>query len=277
VIGSVGLALGLAALLLGVSTGNEQGWLTPTTLALLVGGVIMLLMWGVHQLRVTRPLVDLRVSRRPRVLMTNLASVALGFALFASSIVFPQILVLSREAGGIGVSPIQAGIVLMPMGLAMLAISPVAGHLERRSGPKVLLVVGAIILALSYLLAVLIDLQVWSILLVVLLGGVGVGLGFAATPILIMQAVPAGETGAANGLNTLMRTLGTSGAAAVVAGVLANSSVKVGGISAPSPGGFQFALMLGLAAAVLCLALALLIPGPAREEHEHRSIPDVVR
>jgi MFS family permease len=273
IVGAIGLALGLAAILVAVSIGNQLGWGAPTTLAPLIGGAIVLIAWGWYQLRVTNPLVDLRVSRRPRVLVTNLASVALGFALFALSIVFPQLLILPAAEGGLGSNLVQAGLVLMPQGLAMLAMAPLAGRLERKHGPKLVLIAGSLILAVSYLLAVMIDIQIWSIILISVLGGMGIGLGFAATPILIMQAVPAEETGAANGLNTLMRTLGTSVAAAVVAAVLTQSS-QASGVPAQSPGGFQSALLLGLVAALICVVLAFTIPRPRTIERENRSLPD---
>lgn len=55
-------------------------------------------------------------------------------------------------------------------------------------------------------------------------------------PALIMQAVPASETGAANGRNASMRSLGTSVAAAVVGAVLAQSATESGGQVSPSEG-----------------------------------------
>ena len=75
-----------------------------------------------------------------------------------------------------------------------------------------------------------------------------------------MQAVPLSETGAANGLNALMRSLGTSVAAAVVGAILAQSVTTVGGVTGPSESGFLLALALGLGASLLCVTLAVLIP-----------------
>lgn len=274
-VGAIGLALGLGGVLLAVSKGNEWGWASVQTLALLIGGIAVLLLWGWYELRRDAPLVDIRVSARGPVLMTNLASIAMGFALFASSIVFPQLLQLPTETGsGLGLTLLQASFVLMPSGLAMLAMSPVAGRLERRFGPKPLLVAGAAIIAVTYLVAVLVDLEVWHVLVINTVIGVGIGLGYAAMPTLIMRAVPANETGSANGLNTLMRSLGTSVAAAVIAAVLAQSSIAVGGASVPSSDGFHLSLLLGLVAAIVCAALAAFIPKPKAHANEHVSVPD---
>ncbi|GAA2246908.1 MFS transporter [Herbiconiux moechotypicola] len=257
-LGAAGLAVGLVGLLLAVSQGNVWGWGSPATLGCLAGGVVVLLAWGWYELRTRNPLVDLRVSARPAVLTTNLASVAMGFALFSSSIAFPQLLELPVAVGGLGLDLLSASLLLMPSGLAMLAMSPVAGRIERAVGPKPLLVAGAAVITIAYLVCVFVPLQAWTILVVNVVIGIGIGLGYAAMPALIMGAVPRSETGAANGLNTLMRAFGTTVASAVVGAILAASA------GADVTGAFGLVFVLGLVAAVICAVIALLIPKPGR-------------
>lgn len=264
--GIAGLTIGLTALLLAISRGNTWGWTSPVTLALLIGGVVVFSVWGAYELRVPDPLVDLRVNARPAVLLTNLASVAMGFALFASSIAFPQLLELPAEAGGLGLPLLTAGLALMPSGFAMLAMSPVAGRLERRFGAKPSLVAGSLIIAGCYAASMSLDLQLWHIVLINTFSGVGVGLGYAAMPTLIMQAVPRNETAAANGLNALMRGLGTATAAAAIAAVLASSGISLDKSPVSLDERFDGAFMLGLVAALAAAAIAAFIPrsmGPA--------------
>ena len=112
------------------------------------------------------------------------------------------------------------------------------------------------------------------ILLLNIFIGIGIGLGYAAMPTLIMQAVPVQETGAANGLNTLMRALGTSVAAAAVATILANSSVVFEGVPVPTSGGFQAAFGCGLVAAAACALIAAFIPKPGFHPQEQAALPD---
>src|SRR5690606_37494478 len=276
VVGVAGLAVGLTGVLLAVSRGNDWGWGSPRTLGLLGGGLAVLLVWGWYELRVAEPLVDLRVTARGTVLFTNLASIAMGFALFASNVVFPQLLELPAPAGGLGLTLMQASLVLMPSGLVMLAMSPVAGRLEHTVGPRPLLVAGAAVIAVSYVIAVGVDLGVWSVRVVNVVVGACIGLRFAAMPALIMRSVPSHETGAANGLNTLMRSLGTTSAAAVVGGVLAAGGAQYQGVPVPSGDAFRTALLLGLLASVVCTVLALFIPRDRPTEGEHRSLPDGV-
>ena len=271
IVGAIGLAIGLTGVMLTISKGNEWGWgATPTVVSGGVG-IVALILWGFHQWRHEDALVDLRVSVRGPVLMTNLASIAMGFALFSSSIVFPQLLELPESAGGLGLPLLTASFALMPAGLAMLAMSPVAGRLMGRIGPKALLILGAVIIAVTYALAVILPPSVWAVAIANTCIGLGIGLGYAAMPTLIMRAVPSTETGAANGLNTLMRSLGTSIAAAAVAAVLAGSA---GADGLPSADGFRLALVFGLVAAIVCAILASCIPHGRRGAEPHPSLPE---
>ncbi|GAB3060389.1 hypothetical protein [Sediminivirga luteola] len=83
---------------------------------------------------------------------------------------------------------------------------------------------------------------------------------------LIMQAVPVHETGAANGLNALMRSLGTPIAAAVAGAILAQSITTVGGVTGTSEGGFLLRITLGLGAVILCVVIAVFIPRPRADQ-----------
>jgi MFS family permease len=274
-VGAIGLALGLTGILLAISRGNEWGWLSVPTVALGLGGIVVLLVWGWYELRIVEPLLDLRVAGRRPVLLTNLASIGMGFALFASNVVFPQILELPIETGaGFGLSLIAASLVVMPAGLVMMVLSPVSGRLARVVGPRVLLIMGALALVAAYAFVLIAGSEVWHIFVSNLLIGVGIGFGFAAMPMLIMRSVPQSETGASNGLNALFRSLGTSTAAAVMGAVLASSSVIEGGVQIPSAAGFHLTYVLAGAGALMALVLALFIPTHHAPEERHPSLPE---
>lgn len=266
-VGTLGLALGLSALLLAISRGNEWGWASPAVLALGLGGLVVLLAWGWFELRIEEPLLDLRVAARRPVLLTNIASIAMGFSLFAANVSYPQLLELPPPAG-FGLSLLAASLVIMPAGLVMMVLSPFSGRLARTVGPRRLLVLGAIALIAAYAFTLAFSSEVWHLLVANLLVGVGIGFGYAAMPMLIMRSVPQHETGASNGLNALFRSLGTSTAAAVVGAVLATVSTVQDGVAVPTAGAFQLSFVLGGAAAVVALVIAVFIPNrPAAEAH----------
>ena len=273
-VGALGLAVGLTGILLAVSRGNEWGWTSAPTLACGLGGIAVLLVWGWYQLRTIEPLLDLRVAARRPVLLTNLASIGMGFALFGSNITFPQLLELPVESGaGLGLSLIGAALVVMPAGLVMMLLSPLAGRLERTTGPRALLTGGAVALVIAYTFVFFFSSEVWHILLANVLVGIGIGLGFAGMPMLIMRAVPASETGASNGLNALFRSVGTSTAAAVLGAVLAAMTQPYQGVAVPTAAAFQTCFLIAGGAAVIALVLSLLIPRHAAPI-DHASIPD---
>lgn len=273
-VGAVGLAVGLSGILLAISRGNECGWMSPGTLISGIGGVAVLLGWGWLQLRTPDALVDLRVAARRPVLLTNLSSIAMGFAFFASNIAYPQILELPAESGaGLGLSLIQASLVLIPLGLVMMLMSPLSARLNRVFGARVLLISGALVIVAAYVFSFEFHTEVWQILLANIIIGVGIGLGYAAMPLLIMHAVPARETAAANGLNSLMRSLGTSVAAALIGAVLATWSMPSGSAVVPTDEGFRIAFALGAAAALVSAVLALFIPARGSVAEPRPSLP----
>lgn len=272
-LGAVGLSIGLLGILLAVSRGNEWGWASPPILGLGLGGVAVLVLWGWYQLRARDPLLDLRVAARRPVLLTNLASIAMGFSLFASNVAYPQMLELPTSTGGFGLSLLAASFVVMPLGLVMMVISPFAGRLARTIGPKLLLVMGAIALVLAYGFTLLFSSEIWHLVVANILIGVGIGFGYGAMPMLIMRSVPQSETGASNGLNALFRSLGTSTAAAVIGAVLATYAIEQDGVRLPSPAAFQLSFLIAGIAAAVALVVAAFIPRRRALGERHPSLP----
>ncbi|GAA2291707.1 MFS transporter [Streptomyces hawaiiensis] len=266
-VGGIGMAAGLVSLLLAISKGGDWGWDSGTTFGLFAAAVVVLLVWGWWELRVEEPLVDLRTTARRQVLVTNLASIAVGFAMFAMSLVIPQLLQLPEATGyGLGKSLLVAGLTMAPSGLVMMATAPVSAALSRARGPKITLMVGALIVAAGYGLNIVLMSELWHFVLVTCVIGAGIGFTYGSMPALIMGAVPASETGAANSLNTLMRSIGTSTASAVAGVILAQMTTDFGGTPLPSKDGFKVVLAVGAGAALLAFAVASFIPRQRRAE-----------
>ncbi|MFJ9019712.1 MFS transporter [Streptomyces sp. NPDC102259] len=260
-VGALGMAAGLVCLLLAISKGADWGWGSGTTLGLFAAAVVVLLLWGVFELRVREPLVDLRTTARRQVLVTNLASMAFGFSMFAMSLVLPQLLQLPEATGyGLGRSLLAAGLVMAPTGLVMMATAPLSALVSRVRGPKVTLMLGAVIVAAGYGLTLVLMDAVWELVLASCVIGAGIGFAYGAMPALIMGAVDPSETAAANSLNTLMRSIGTSTAGAVAGVILARMTTTFGGAALPSENGFKVVMAIGSGAALLALVVAAFIP-----------------
>ncbi|WP_237707536.1 MFS transporter [Serinicoccus profundi] len=89
-LGAALLSLALTGFLLAVSKAGTWGWSSPLTLSLLVGAGLVLAAWVPWELRTGQPLVDIRTSMRRTVLLTNAASVLIGFAMFANFLTSAQ-------------------------------------------------------------------------------------------------------------------------------------------------------------------------------------------
>ncbi len=266
--GALGLSAGLVLFLLPITKGSDWGWTSATTLGLFAASAAVLLLWGLYELRVAAPLVDLRTTARPAVLFTNLASIMVGVSFYVVSLVLPQLLQLPTATGyGLGQSMVTAGLLVAPLGLTMMLTAPVYARLSAKYGPKSTLILGLLIIAIGYGAGLGLMSAAWQSLVIAVLLGAGIGLAYSSLPALIVGAVPASETGAANGLNTLMRSIGTSVSSAVVGMVLANTANTVNGVAIPTMHGFRVSFLIATAAVAVGLVLALFLPGRRPSAH----------
>ncbi|MFD8272970.1 MFS transporter [Streptomyces flaveolus] len=259
--GALGLSAGLVLFLLPITKGSDWGWDSATTLGLFAAAVVVLLLWGLMELRVAAPLVDLRTTARREVLLTNLASIMVGVAFYVVSLVLPQLLQLPSATGyGLGQSMVVAGLCVAPLGLTMMFTAPVYARLSARYGPRTTLIIGLLVIAVGYGGGLGLMSAAWQTVVTSVLLGAGIGLAYSSLPALIVGAVPASETGAANGLNTLMRSIGTSVSSAVIGMVLANTSTTVGGVAIPTMHGFRVSFLIATVAVAAGLVLAFFLP-----------------
>lgn len=258
IVGSLGLAAGLVGLLVGITKGNEWGWAAPGTLSLIVGGVLILVVWGVFELRHKAPLVDLRTTARLPILFTNLAALLVGFGMMAQTIVVPQLLQIPESTGfGLGQTMLQTGMWMAPAGLMMLLFSPISGSMLTRFGGRTTLVVGALVIACGYLVGAFFSSAPWQLMVANCVASAGVGIAYAAMPTLILSNVPRSEAASSVGVNALMRSMGSAVAGAVMAIVLTSN---LGPDGTTVQWGFQLCFFIGAGAALAGAALTLCVP-----------------
>ncbi|MFJ6544496.1 MFS transporter [Streptomyces sp. NPDC091385] len=273
-LGALGLSAGLVLFLLPITKGSDWGWSSGTTLGLFGAALAVLLLWGVYELRTAAPLVDLRTTARREVLLTNLASIMVGVSFYVVSLVLPQLLQLPTATGyGLGQSMVVAGLCVAPLGLTMMFTAPVYARLSARYGPRTTLIIGLLIIAVGYAGGLGLMHAAWQTIITSVALGAGIGLAYSSLPALIVGAVPASETGAANGLNTLMRSIGTSVSSAVIGMVLANTAQPVGGgLAIPTMHGFRVSFLIATAAVLVGLVLAFFLPRTPRPAEQHTQL-----
>jgi MFS family permease len=260
-LGAVMLSVILTALLLAISKGGSWGWGSERTILLFVVTAVGLALWIPYSLKVSQPLVDLRTSARRPVLLTNIGSIMVGFALFANMLLSTQQLQLPVASGhGFGLDPVAAGLAMIPSGLAMVVFSPVSGALINRYGGKATLITGSAIMAAAYIGRVFFSDSIAAVIIGSTIVSIGSAVAYAAMPSLIMANVPITETASANGLNALLRAIGTSSSSAAVAAILAGVTVSVGGTVYPSMAAFQDVFWLAALASLASCAVVGFVP-----------------
>ena len=266
-VGAVGIGSALVCVLLAISKGNEWGWSSPLVLGLLGAAAVLVLAFARYELRVRHPLVDLRVSARPAVLLTNVASVLVGFAMFTGFVLATQVLQAPVATGyGFGLSLIVAGLVLLPMGGSMVVFSSVSARLSALRGPRTTLMLGTALLGVGNLGFALLPAHLGLLVAVSTCTAIGAALAYSAIPLLIMRAVPESETAAANSLNTLMRQLGTSSCTAVATAVTTASVLEIDGRVLPSGFAYSTAFVAAGCAGLVALVIVALTPAPSASD-----------
>lgn len=261
VVGAILLSVALTALLLGISKGPAWGWSSPRTLASLAAAAAVLAAWVPYELRTAAPLVDLRVSAHRPVLLTNIAGLFVGFSAYANTLSTTQQLQLPEITGfGFGLSAATAGLCMVPGGLAMLVFSPLSARMTARFGGRAALAVSCLAMTAAYIFRIAFDDTVALIIIGSVLVSIGNAMAFATMPALIMGAVPITETAAANGLNSLARTIGSSSMSAVVAALLTGLTTEAAGRVFPAHGAFIAMFVIAGSATLLATLAAVLLP-----------------
>ena len=262
--GAALLGVGLALPLIAISRANDWGWGSARTLVLIAAGVAVLGVWTVVERRTEQPLADIPTLLKPPVLMTNIATLLVGFGMFGSFLLIPQLAELPKSTGfGFGLDATGAGLLLLPGSLIMLLTGPISGALGTRFGSKLPLSAGAAITSAGLLGLALdhgsqLSVTAWAFVM-----SGGIGLSFAAMANLIVEAVPPEQTGEATGLNALTRSVGASVGSQVTAAILAGSAVA--GSPLATDDGFTAAFLVSAGVAAIAALIAVAIP---RGEHQ---------
>jgi MFS family permease len=266
--GALLLSAALVALLLPLAQGSGWGWGSARTLGLLAAAVVLFGAFVMVERRVPGPLVDLKATARKPIVLTNLASMLFGFALFASLIGTASYVQAPAASGyGFGSSIVVAGLCLLPSGLLMLLLAPVAARLIGSIGANRTLSLGAIIVAAGWLERIFATGSLWEVIVGSTIIGAGTGIGYASMPALINANTPPAELAAANGLNSLARSLGSSLASAIGGSLLTVSTIVLAGAVLPSLAAYRSLFAACAGVAVLAAVAALFVPhDPVRPE-----------
>ena len=261
-IGAVVLAIGLAALTLGLSFGQEWGWLSAGTLAALGISIVMLSVGVYVEAHVEHPVLNLRLVSNRVFAFANISFMLCMMALFAPGFLLPFYFEDLR-----GFSTIQTGLMMTPVPLMLAIFAPLSGSLADRFGSRWLAPLGLAIACLGLFLVSQIDTQssTWDIIWRLAVIGIGQGLFMSPNTRTMMGAAPRNAQGEASGLLATGRVVGQSMSVALTGTVFAAlggaaastllSSPKAHSLPLTSISGLQHTFVSSFHAALLTCAL----------------------
>lgn len=143
--------LGFGGLLYGFSMAGTAGWNAPEVYGTIIVGTIGLVWFILRQLKLKQPLLELRTYKYPMFALGSVISMVVSVAMFSGMILTPAYVQNVR-----GISPLDAGLMMLPGAIVMGLMSPITGKLFDKFGPKVLALVGLTIMTVStYFLTIL--------------------------------------------------------------------------------------------------------------------------
>ncbi|MGK5529599.1 MFS transporter [Streptomyces sp. URMC 129] len=259
VLGAVLLAGALSLLLLGITQGDAWGWTSPGLLGLFAGSLALFAVLVVVENRQADPLVDLRLFAHPPMLVTNLASLLLGVVPFFFYVLLPLLLQMPGEIAeyGQGHSVVESGLLLLPASVCTMAAGGATAPLQARFGPRAPLFAAMILMTAGAVTTALWHGGTFELAALFCLVGAGSGFGFAALADLVASIVPRQELAAGNGLNTVVRTVGSAIGSQAAAALLEARTIADTGIPSESAftSGFWLAAALGAVGIVLVAVL----------------------
>jgi EmrB/QacA subfamily drug resistance transporter len=280
--GAVSFGVGISALLLGLTAGQKAGWTSVVTLTELALGLVTLIFFVRWETGNRFPLLDLRLFRIRAFTYGNIARLISFMVISLSNLVMPFFLQL-----GIGLDPLQAGLLVAPTPLGLALLAPLAGWLSEKISVRLLTAVGLTVKAIACVLLAYLSVNASSLDLVLRLGLLGLGLGIFQTPNnnSLMSSIPRERLGVGSSFLSVVRSLGHSAGAALATAIISarllaitgqdavhdlKSATAAGG-SAILPAfmeGFRYAF---LTAAVLCLVGAVISALPV-ENHQPKPL-----
>jgi EmrB/QacA subfamily drug resistance transporter len=262
--GVILISAGVSLLLVWVSfAGNQFDWASWQTAAMVAGAIALLATAVRVEARSREPLVPLHLFGNRTVVLTVIASVAVGVAMFGTSTFLSQYMQIAR-----GKSPTASGLLTIPMVLGVMIASTIVGQIISRTGRyKRFMLAGTILFTVGLGLMGTIDDRTSLVALGVFMALVGVGVGMVMQNLVLVvqNSVAFSEIGAGSALIAFFRSLGGATGVSALGAVLsahATSSIASGLARIGVPGG-------ALAAGTGRLPDVNRLPGPVRQVIEH--------
>jgi EmrB/QacA subfamily drug resistance transporter len=207
------LTIGLTALVLALVESNSWGWGSARVVSMLVTAAVGLTAFVVIERRVKNPMVDFAFFRSRTSIGANTVGFLVSFAMFAQF--FFLTLYLQNV---LHYSPLETGLRFLPSTVMIMVTAPIAGRLADRVGSRPLMTLGLVIVAVSMFIESRLTVHSGYGLLLpgFVLMGLGMGLVMSPMSTAAMNAVDRSKAGAASGVLSMCRMVGSTFGVAVM-------------------------------------------------------------
>jgi EmrB/QacA subfamily drug resistance transporter len=258
--GLVIASAGLFAIVWGLVRANQQGWTSPEILGTLGVGVALMVAFVAYELRSKAPMLPMRYFRNRTFSAANTASLFMFFGMFGSIFLLAQFFQTVQ-----GLSPLSAGLRILPWTAMPIIVAPTAGALSDRINGRTLMAIGLALQATGLIwmgLVVTPTVAYSAFIIPFILSGVGMGMFFAPVANVVLGSVSAREEGKASGANNAIRELGGVLGVTVLASIFAHWGGYVSGASFVA--GLTPAVIVGGVVVAVGAVAAALIPARKR-------------
>ncbi|MFD7136350.1 MFS transporter [Streptomyces sp. NPDC059894] len=261
--GAVLLGGGLALMVFALGQGGDWGWSSTGVLLALAAGAVALAAFAVRELKVTTPILDLRMLRRRPVATVLIGSSVPQAAFFASQTIliflalFPAI---PHVSDGLGWTTTHNAVVGIPAGLITFAAGVGVGHAVRKVSPRAVWYLGLALLAGGMVLAALYHRDATQIVLTGVVMGLGGGILMSGQQAMIVSVVSPEEQAAANGMSSLLTQVFLTLTSQLLYTVLAADATVVQGTAFYQDQAYTNAYLAMAAVVGLGLLVSLAIP-----------------
>jgi EmrB/QacA subfamily drug resistance transporter len=264
-LGSVTLTVGSTLLILGLLEGGQAWpWNSVASVAILSGGVLILVLFVLVERRVAEPVLPLWIFTRPVLVASSVVGLMVGAVLMGLTTYVPTFV-----QGALGAGPLVAGFALATLTIGWPIAAAQSGRLYLRLGFRTTALIGSGIVLVGSALAVLlgIDSAVWQVAAVCFIVGLGMGLVASPTLIAAQSSVPWRERGVVTGANMFFRSIGSAVGVAVF-GAIANTTLGGGGVTPQQLASATHDVFIAtLVVALLMVAAVFLLPGRMTKDH----------
>ncbi len=254
--GAAFLGLTLMTFLVAVTEGNNQGWTSPIILSLFAIAVLALVGFAYRQVTARNPLIRPSLLRDRDIALTNVIAFVIGFGMFGAQSVIALIAQFKFL-----LTPLQTGILMVPVSIVSLILGPTVGILVKKHGPKWPVVAGMTIPILGFMYLYFNHATKMDVTIGLTIMSGGLSFAMVGSINMIIISTPQIETAISSAMNMIIRTVGGVVGPAIATVIIASNEITIPGSPVPvaADSAYQTVFLLSAVVMVVGGVIALLL------------------